>query len=393
MFLNRRRTLWAGIVLVVAVAFMMVWRARRPVEAELAVVTRGLLSVSVDEQGTTRVRQHVDVSAASPGRWLPGRVAVGDSVRAGDPLGELKAPPLDTRTEEQARARIGSVEANQREVDAVLSSAEEGLREAQRTLTRVERLAGVGGMSLQDLDRARSEVVERTNARDAAAYRARAAAFELRSARAALSDVGGGAGGAASLAVRSPVEGVVLRVYEEHERVVPAGTPLLQVGDPRFLEIVIPVLSTDAVRVRVGQLVRAWAGGGDTLRGRVTRVEPSASTRVSALGVEEQRVQVIAQVDTGRAWLGDAFRVEARIITSEVPDAVIVPASAVAQHDEKWTAFVVVRGVARSRELTVSRRGVDHVEVLAGVAPGDTVVTFPGDAIKDGVRVRQPPER
>jgi HlyD family secretion protein len=177
-------------------------------------------------------------------------------------------------------------------------------------------------------------------------------------------------------------------VYEEHARVVPAGTPLLQVGDPRSLEAVVPVLTTDAARIRAGQRVRVWTGV-DTLDGTVLRVEPAAYTKVSALGVEEQRVPVIVKVDGAvRSAVGDAFRVQARIIVSAVAGVLLVPSSALARHGDTWEVFVVSRGVARRRTVEVGERGGNLMWVRTGLAAGDTVVAFPDENIKDGVRVR-----
>jgi HlyD family secretion protein len=182
---------------------------------------------------------------------------------------------------------------------------------------------------------------------------------------------------------------MLLRLHEEHERVVPVGAPLAQVGDPADLEIVVPLLTADAARVKPGAPVRVTTGpGSDTLVARVRLVEPAAYTKLSPLGVEEQRVNVIGRFDRPQAGLGDGFRVDARVTVAEVPDAVIVPVSALVRHGEEWRAFVVEAGRARSRVVTLGARAGDAAQVLAGLEPGARVVAYPGERVLEGSRVR-----
>ncbi len=184
----------------------------------------------------------------------------------------------------------------------------------------------------------------------------------------------------------------MLRVLEESERIVAAGTPLLEVGDPAALEIVVDVLSTDAVRIRPAArvLVEDWGGDG-TLEARVRRVEPSGFTKVSALGVEEQRVNVIADLAEPNPALGDGYRFEARIVVWEGPDVLQVPASALFRHAGAWNVFVVDGGRVRRREVTVGQLGGFAAEIREGVSPGETVVLYPSDRLGDGVRIRALP--
>jgi HlyD family secretion protein len=185
------------------------------------------------------------------------------------------------------------------------------------------------------------------------------------------------------------VAGTVLRVLEENERVVAAGMPLVELGDAKDLEIVIDVLSSDAVRIRPGTRVRIedW-GGSDSLRAEVRRVEPSAFTKVSALGVEEQRVNVIAELQEDAPGLGDGYRVEARIQVWQANDVLLVPVSALFRTGDSWAVFVVEDGTARRREIAVGERGGFHAEVRASLTEGETVVLHPGDRLTDGARVR-----
>jgi HlyD family secretion protein len=189
--------------------------------------------------------------------------------------------------------------------------------------------------------------------------------------------------------VRSPTTGRILRVPDASERIVAAGTPVAELGDPCDLEVVVDVLSTDAVRVVPGAPVElvAW-GGEEALGGRVRQVEPSAVTRVSALGVDEQRVNVIVDlVDTPPA-LGDGFRLDARIVVWQADRVLLVPASAVFRTGSGWSAFVVADGRAQLRQVRVGHRSDAAVEVLEGLAEGDRVVLFPSDRLQSGLRVR-----
>jgi HlyD family secretion protein len=191
--------------------------------------------------------------------------------------------------------------------------------------------------------------------------------------------------------LRAPVSGSVLRVLEESERIVAAGTPLLEIGNPEDLEIVVDVLSTDAVRIHPGTEARIeeWGGAG-ALRARVRLVEPSAFTKISALGVEEQRVNVIADLLEPAPGLGDGFRVEARIRVWQAADVLLVPASALFRAGESWAVFVVEDGVARRREIELGERGGTSAEIRANLAEGETVVLHPSDRLRDGARVKRP---
>jgi HlyD family secretion protein len=202
----------------------------------------------------------------------------------------------------------------------------------------------------------------------------------------------GGCAGSACFHVLSPINGRVLRVLEESQRIVPAGLPLLVVGDPSRLEIVVDVLSTDAVRIRPGAtlFVEDW-GGEQALEARVRRVEPSGFTKTSALGVEEQRVNVIADLLEPAPGLGDGYRVEARIVVWEADNVLRVPASALFRQGQRWSVFVLDAGRARLRAVDVGERGTLQVQVLGGLSEGERVVVHPSDRVADGVRVEAAP--
>jgi HlyD family secretion protein len=228
---------------------------------------------------------------------------------------------------------------------------------------------------------------------EAAEFTAHKADYEVRAAEAALLAASGQTDGNSDVAVelRAPISGSVLRVLEESERVVTVGTPLLELGDPEKLEIVIDILSTDAVPVRpqAPVLIEEWGGAG-ALQGRIRLVEPSGFTKISALGVEEQRVNVIADFVDDPGKLGDGYRIEARIVVWKGDNVLKIPSSALFRRRDAWNVFVVEGGRARRRAIEVGHRNPFEVEVLGGLQEGDLVVVHPSDTLDDGVRVELP---
>ncbi|MFI5246601.1 MAG: efflux RND transporter periplasmic adaptor subunit, partial [Gemmatimonadales bacterium] len=243
---------WAGVAVIVALAVWFGVARTRATDVDVATVTSGPLTVTVDEAGTTRVRSHADVNAPVGGRWVPLVIRAGDPVRAGALLGNLYPAPLDASALDQARAALGSAEAALREAETRVTAARSALDEATRTLSRTKRVADAGGVSPQDLERAVDAVTARKSEFDGAQLRVSAATYDRDRARAVVSPSGVGRG---AIRIVAPVGGRVLRVFEEHERVVAPGTPLAEVGDQRDLEAVIPMLTTDAARVNEGAAV------------------------------------------------------------------------------------------------------------------------------------------
>jgi HlyD family secretion protein len=253
---------------------------------------------------------------------------------------------------------------------------------------RRERLAVTGGVSQEELERARLDLSGARDARDAAAAQLDAARADLAAARTVL-DVRRSGATDRSVSVRAPIGGVVLRLIEEHERVVPPGALLAQVGEPADLEVVVPLLTADAERVKPGAAVAFTTGAGTPpLRAVVTVIEPAAFTKLSPLGVQEQRVNVIAKVQGVAAGIGDAFRVDARITVDERRDATIVPLPALVRHGDGWSVWVVQGGRALARGVGLGARASDGAQVTAGLSRGDTVVLYPPDAIANGARIR-----
>jgi HlyD family secretion protein len=324
------------------------------------------MRVTVDEEGKTRVMERYLVSAPLSGRLRRIDLEPGDPVRAGQTVLASIDPAdpalLDVRSRAEGEARVQAAEAARR-----LASA--------------------------DLEKAKVAELQAASARqsvEAAASALQVAEFELEMARAALLHTQQ-AGASRSFIVRSPIDGAVLRVFQESGGVVAAGTPLLEVADPRRLEIIVDLLSADAVKVQPGieVVVENW-GGEKALRARVRRVEPSGFTKVSALGVEEQRVNVVIDlVDPPGTWgsLGDGYRVETRIVIWEKEDAIKVPASAVFSRGEGFSVFVVSGGRARLRPVQIGKRNGLEAEAVDGLLENETVVLHPSDKVADGVKV------
>src|SRR5512143_62931 len=381
MKLNRRALLWGGAG-VAAAAFLVYTFRPTAIAVEVAAVERGPLRVTIDEEGRTRVRDRYVVVAPAAGRVARIALEEGAPVARGMVVARLSAAPLDPRSREQAVARLDGAEDAQRAAAAAVSEARAALDQATRNRARAESLFAKN--LLAPAQREEAALAETTAVRrfQAADFTAQAAAHDVEQARAVIAG-----GGGSALALVSPVRGRVLRIPERSERVVAAGTPLLELGDPTRLEIVVDLLSEDAVKVRPGDrmLVADW-GGERPLEAHVRRVEPSGFTKVSALGVEEQRVNVIADLDETPPQLGDGYRVETQGGLWE-GTALKVPSSALFQDGDQWRVFFVRDGRARSGIVQVGHRNPFEVEITGGVAAGDLVIRHPTDKLADGVRV------
>ena len=390
LLINRRFLLGAALVL--ALLAVALWP--QAITVEVGQVSRGPLVVTVDEEGETRVHDRFVVSAPVSGRVLRIDLEPGDAVVRGKTViarVQADAPPLlDARTRAEAEAAVDTARGAVGRAQAEEQRARASLDLANADLARERRLEASGLTTRQALDARLAAVQTAEEALRGAQFAAAAAAAELSRARARLMPATLDAGGRV-LPVLAPVDGVVLRRLRESESVVPAGDPLVEIGDPRHIEIVSDLLSTDAVRVKPGMrvLVEGW-GGAETLAATVRRVEPSGFTKVSALGVEEQRVNVLMDFDAAaEAWkrLGDAFRVEVRIVVWEAASAVKVPTSALFRVGDTWAAYVVEAGRARRVLLELGQRTSREAEVLAGLTEGQIVVVHPGDLLVDGSRV------
>ena len=383
--LTTRRVVLAAVGVVVIAG---VTAALRPeaVEVETAEVRRGPLRVTVDAEGRTRVRDRYVIASPVTGRLERLPFAEGDTVRAGDVIARVAPAPIDEPSARQARARLAAARAMASEARTRVRMAEAASGQARRDAERMRHLLAAGAVAPRDLEEA--ELALEASTDDAAAARAHVslAAAEIDEATAALMYAGGGTSGA--ILVRAPSPGRVLRLPERSERVLAPGSVIAEIGDPHALEVVVDVLSSDAARICDGMPVSldGW-GAGVTATGRVRRVEPAATTRVSALGVEEQRVNVLVDVENPPAPLGDGYRVDARIVVFEAPDVLGIPASALVREGSGWAVYVVDGGRARLRTVQVGQMGGAMAEAVRGLTAGDQVILFPSDKIRDGVRV------
>jgi HlyD family secretion protein len=384
---TRRRIITLGLLGAAGVAFAVY--AFRPdvIAVDTARVARSPMRVTVDAEGKTQVRDRFVVAAPVTGRIRRIELDEGDEVRAGQVVAWIAPLPLDALTREQASAKLQGAEALRREAATHVEQARIAEAHAAEVARRRVAVYEIGGISEEELDAANVAHRARRDELAGAQARARAAAAEVDAARAALVALGGGTSGAIS--VRAPCNGSVLRIPERSERVITAGTPILEMGDPGALEIVVDVLSTDAVRLSPGDAAEIVEWGGDkVLRATVATIEPSAFTEVSALGVDEQRVNVRLTVIDPPANLGDGFRVEARMSVWEGANVLTVPASALFQDAGVWSVFIVRDGRARSRQVEIGHRSSAMVEVVQGIEAGDEVIVFPSDEIGSGVRVK-----
>lgn len=388
-----------GIFVVTAVvALAIAWGFwPRPVLIETGEVARRPLQVTVEEEGRTRVVDRFVLYAPVAGYLRRVELEVGDAVALGQALAvldPLQPVVLDARARAEAEARVAAGRAGLERAQAVLRQAAAESELAAEEFHRREEMLARQLISQSEFDQARSRMNAAAAARASAASAVEVARFELEAALAAVRHSGASdaEAPAETVPVRSPVDGRVLKVLQESAGVVAAGQPLLEVGDPRRLEVEVEVLSRDAVRIEPGGrvLFERW-GGDETLEGVVRTVEPTGFTKISALGVEEQRVLAIADISSPpEAWqrLGDGYRVEARFIVWERPDALTVPASALFRRDDGWAVFVVEGDRARLRPVRLGAGSGLLSEVLEGLGEGDAVIVHPDDAVDDGVRVR-----
>ncbi len=374
-----------------AVAAALIVRAwlPKPVEVDVATVRYMQLVVYVEEDGKTRVRDRYAVSAPIMGNLERIELEPGASVAAGDVVARISPPEpglIDPRSLEEARARLTAAVAREQRTATAIVRASAARSVATRDAARARTLAANNAISAADREHA--ELSEQTAIADlTAAYAERAAArAEVAMVRAVL---GSGSGpDKRTVVVTAPATGQVLRVVRDSAGPVVAGSPLIELGDPRSIEVVVDVLSTDAARIAVGAPVEVSGWGGEQiLTGHVHRVEPSAFTQISALGVEEQRVNVIAGVDDPPASLGDGFRVDAKISTWRSDRVLAIAASALFRAGERWAVFAVEQGRARLRHVDIGHRSKLAVEVLAGLREGAQLIVHPSDRVVDGAKV------
>lgn len=390
---SRKFLIWGAATVALA---LLGWAAlREPVQmVRVAVVTRGALEQSFLEEGKTRLRQRFVVSAPLAGRVQRITLQPGDAVRAGQLLAQiepLSSSLLDPRSRSQAHAEVAaSQSALQAARDRTLA-AQTASAVAQKELQRLSALADSGMLSPAALDQSRLQASSAAAALASARADVQVAQQRLQSAQAQLTDEGQ-AGRGKLLQVTAPVDGVVVKRAVESATPVTLGQVLLEIGNPRSLELEVEVLSSDAVRLSPGQAARVlrWGGAG-VLTASVTRIEPGAFTKVSALGVEEQRTRVILDLTTApEQWaaLGDGYRVEVEFILRQEKDVLQVAGNALFRHADGWAVYRVEDGVARRTPLQLGVRSASAAQVLGGLQAGHSVIVQPDDRIKDGTRVQ-----
>ena len=404
-----RKTLW--IVLALLALAALAWLAmRKPAQlASTATVTTGPLEAGFQEEGKTRLKQRYVITAPVAGTLRRITLQPGDAVSAGQVLAEIDPATsslLDPRTRSQAQADIHSAQAMLAAARQRVSAAQTAQRHAHSDLQRAQTLHPTGAVATQELEQARTRAESARADLAAAQAEHRSATERLAAARAVLADEGSsptgspaesnsarnGKGSGKVLAIHSPVAGRILKRPLESATPIAAGQVLMEVGDPAQLEIEVEVLSTDAVQLRPGMTARVLRWGGEpTLQARIARVEPGGFTKVSALGVEEQRTRVVLDLTSAReqwATLGDAYRVEVDFITHSASRALQVPGSALFRTQDGWAVYRLENGKATRTPVTIGMRSASAVEIKTGLQQGQTVIVQPDERIEEGTRIQ-----
>ena len=379
---------------VVAIAAAAVWLLTldRGVEVETGSVTREALNVAIVEEGRTRVRSRYVVAAPVTGRLARIALTEGDAVIDGAPVAYVYPVPEDPRKLKILQAQADAAAARRTEATSRVAEARARAEQAKREADRSAALAESSTVSRTILERDQLALATAEEQLASAQATLRAVEAELAAAQAALSGANPEDGEGEPVVVSAPDAGRVLRVVEKNDRIVQAGAPLIEIGDVDALEVVVDVLSEDAVRISVDDaaLIDDWGGEG-TVEGRVRMIEPDAFTKVSALGVEEQRVNVIVALMNAPEGLGSGYGVKASVVVWSGDNVLTVPTSALFRRRGVWQVFAEHEGAAELREVAIGHRSVEKAEVLSGLAEGDTVILFPTDQIEDGVKVTATP--
>lgn len=371
----------------------------KPVGVDSTEIRLGAMRVTVDEEGKTRIKDVYAVTAPIAGKLRRTKLLPGDPVIAGETvvamIDPVEPPLLDVRSQAELNAQIAAAHASVRLAEADLAEAMSARALARTELARARKLARSGVVAEKSLDRAETDAAMR----EAAVARAEAGlairSRELASieARRTVSGSGGTSAEEAAVTIRAPASGVILKVLAESEGVVAMGAPLLEVGDRGSLEVIVDYLSMDAVRIQPGAeaVIEGW-GGNASLPARVERIEPMGFTKVSALGIEEQRVRAVLALAGDRdryTALGHDFRVVARVLVSHQRDVLLVPLGALFRQGDSWAVFKIADGRARLQPIVIGERNQTDAVVIQGLVTGDRVALHPSDRIGEGVRVNE----
>jgi len=392
----QRRITWFAVLLVIVVLLGYGFRPQ-PQLVDVAAATRGRMQVAIEEEGKTREIDRYIITAPVTGTACRLDFNVGDSVEKNQVLVNihpLQSQALDPRAYAEAEARVAAAEAALRAAEQNVLAVRADADLAGKELKRLEPLAEQGHISQSRLDQAGTRKRSSEAALRSAMFTVEVANHELEAARTALRYTGNRSSDVSeTVQVHSPISGRILKLQHECEGVVTRGQALLEIGDTRSLEIETDVLSADAVKIKPGMPVLYERWGGETpLTGQVRSVEPVGFTKISALGVEEQRVLIISDITSDpEQWqtLGDGYRVESRFILWEEPNVLQIPASALFRSDEQWAIFVVQDNQAKRRWVKVGKRNGLSAQILEGLTEGESVITHPNNTIDDGVRVKQ----
>lgn len=393
----RRRMIYGGIF--AAFCLFIYWALLPdPVAVDLQEIRKGEMEVTVDEEGVTRIREIYTVSAPVGGRILRSPTEVGDEIEKNSTVVATMEPSapsfLDERSRKEAEAQAYAARAGAALAQTQLERAEAELEFAKSDLDRAEELAPKGAISERALEEARLALKTREAARKSALADLEVRRQELARALAGLiepTNAESDSGGTCCIQIKSPESGKVLKIMVESEQVIASGTPLLEIGNPDDLEVVIELLSSDAVKVKEGAkaYIDRWGGNG-VLTARVRRIEPAGFKKISALGVEEQRVNVLLDfTDDKEKWsrLGHDFRVFARIVTWRSDAVLRVPIAALFREKDEWAVFVFADGKAELRRIKIGERNQYTAQVVEGLKEGDQVVLHPSDRIRDGTNI------
>ncbi len=391
-----KRKAWMAVAAVPAIALLAWAFMPAATEVELAAVTQGRFERAVQEDGKTRLRERYLVSTPLTGRITRLRLKQGDPVQLNDTVAlllPLNPTLLDERTRAELRARTGAVEASVARARANMERAQAALEQSRNELRRSEALTRQGFVSSNQNETGQLNVRLREKELESARQEEDAARHELQQSRIALQQFSGKTGAPQrAYEIKAPVAGKVVKLLLQSEGMVAGGTALMELGDPSQLEVVVDILTEDAAQITPGTPVRLsnW-GGTDVLEGRVRLIEPGAFTKVSALGVEEQRVNAIVDLSSpAPLWrsLGDGFKVDVRVLVQVVENAVMVPVSALFPLGARSGLFVLEQGRARMREIEVAARNGAQAWVRTGLSPGTQVIVYPDSKLKDGDAVR-----
>jgi HlyD family secretion protein len=389
--------LWAAGILLLAGFAVALWP--KPVPVDSAEIASGPMAVTIDEEGRTRIKDIYTVSAPVGGHLRRPSIEVGDEVEAGTTalaVIEPSVPPfLDARTRAEIEASLEAANAAVTGAEADLVKASSELSFVEDDLKRARRLAKTGTIPQRRLDETehRAEAARMSRTAAAAAVEVRKRERDAVLARLNKEPDQDAKGGDCCVTIRAPASGRVLEVMADSARDIAAGTPIVKIGDPANLEIVVELLSSDAVQVAEGAFVTIDSWGGPTaLQGKVARIEPSGFTKVSALGIEEQRVRVLvtlASPPEARLGLGHDFRVYARIASWSSASVLQVPIGALFRDGSDWAVYRIASGKAEITRIAIGHRNSDVAEVLSGLNPGDRVILHPSDTVADGIRIRE----